>query len=364
MRPLRCRWLGLAGLLFACSGGGGGAGSSGGDAAVRGIRFDWPSYLALAPGSDNWPLTWCEDDHQYTSWGDGGGFGGSNTEGRVSLGFARVSGPYESFETENLWGGVDPVAEATFEGKVVSMWCLDGDLYAWRSPGSAESGFLWKQLILSEDKGVTWQPDAFPASRVEGCAGCPGLPYTIQYGQNYGANRDGYVYTFWIEIQDPDDWEVQVPGLLFLSRARDANRAFTDTAQWQWLTGFDAGGAPLWGAAGERAPVFEDPDGLMRGSAIFVPGLGRFLMVTNHTARDEGYLRIWEAPQPWGPWSLVLDGDGWPEDDPAAPVAARFSFGGFGPKWFAPDGRRGVFVWFGPDQWNSVAVEFEVGPDA
>src|SRR5262245_46257696 len=69
------------------------------------IRFDWSSYRQDAHGSDIWPLTWCEDDHQYTAWGDGGGFGGTNTEGRTSLGFARVSGPYHAFVGTNLWGG-------------------------------------------------------------------------------------------------------------------------------------------------------------------------------------------------------------------------------------------------------------------
>ena len=31
-------------------------------------------------GSDNWPITWADDGHQYTSWGDGCGFGGGNDD--------------------------------------------------------------------------------------------------------------------------------------------------------------------------------------------------------------------------------------------------------------------------------------------
>jgi len=348
----------------ACSGGGGGgdSGSNGGDTTIQGITFDWSTYQELAPGSDNWPLTWCEDDRQYTSWGDGGGFGGTNSDGRVSLGFGRVTGPYDSFEMLNLWGGVDSVAEATFGGKVISLWCLDGDLYAWLSPGSDDSNFEWSQLIRSQDKGESWQEDAFPESRVDGCDGCPGLPYTLQYGRNYSANTDGYVYTYWIEIQDEDEWDVQTPGLIFLTRAPVAGLAFADAASWQWVTGFEASGNPRWGAPGQRVPVIEDDDGVMRGSALFVPGLARYLMVTNHSARNQGNLRIWEAPQPWGPWSVVFDVSGWPADDPAAPVEPRFSFGSFSPKWFRSCGHSGVFVWFGPDQWNSVAFELDLGP--
>jgi hypothetical protein len=186
----------------------------------------------------------------------------------------------------------------------------------------------------------------------------------INYGKNYQANVDGYVYTYWIEIQNPKDWDVQIPGVLWLTRAPAANGVFTNAARWQWLTGFDASHNPRWGSRGDRVPVLQDPDGLMRGSAIYVPGLDRFLMVTNHTARDQGNLAIWEAPQPWGPWSPVLREHHWPASDPAAAVDARFSFGNFSPKWFSADGRTGVFVWFGPDRWNSVKIRLLLEPAA
>jgi hypothetical protein len=331
--------------------------------AIDHIRFDWSTYRSLAHGSDIWPLTWCEDDHQYTSWGDGGGFGGTNTEGRTSLGFARITGSYAGMQTLNLWGGWNPVEEATFKGKTTSLFCLGGDLYAWLSPGSLETVMDWKQLIVSEDKGLSWNEDAFPGTHVTGCEGCPGIPYTLQYGKNYGANSDGWLYTYWIEIQDPDAWEVQVPGVLWLSRAPVADRVFTYATQWQWVTGFDSGGHPRWGSASNRVPVLEDADGLMRGSALYVPGLHRFLMVTNHTERNAGHIAIWEAPQPWGPWTLVMKENGWPQSDPDAPVDPRFSFGNFSPKWFSADGRKGVFVWFGPDRWNSVAVDVVPVPE-
>jgi MYXO-CTERM domain-containing protein len=78
-------------------------------------------------------------------------------------------------------------------------------------------------------------------------------------------------------------------------------------------------------------------------------------MVTNHTERLGGNLAIWDA-QPWGPWSLVLKDDHWPDGDDV-PVSPSFTFGGFGPKWFSADGHHAVFVWFRPDRWNSVALE-------
>ena len=80
-------------------------------------------------------MTWCEDGHQYTSWGDGGGFGGTNNEGRVSLGFARIEGGYPDFSAFNVWGGVDAERPSEFGGKVTSMICINGNLYAWHSSG-------------------------------------------------------------------------------------------------------------------------------------------------------------------------------------------------------------------------------------
>ena len=49
---------------------------------IKGINFDWSFHIRLAPGSDNWPVTWADDGNQYVVWGDGGGFGGTNGIGR------------------------------------------------------------------------------------------------------------------------------------------------------------------------------------------------------------------------------------------------------------------------------------------
>jgi len=332
---------------------------------ITGIRFDWSTYQRLARGSDNWPITWCEDDNQYTSWGDGGGFGGTNDDGRVSLGFARIEGDYPNFTGHNVWGGRNPENPSDFAGKVTSMLCLNGVLYGWRSTSSGAAGLRWKQIVRSRDKGATWEENVFRASRVVGDEpGRPGLPYFINYGKNYSANRDGYVYIYTIQIENPNRWEVQKPGIVWLARAPVAFEAFADTAAWEWVVTLDDDYNPTWGYFADRVPVLEDPDGMMRSSAIYNPGLNRFLMITNHTARNEGNLAVWEAPQPWGPWSLVMKEFGWPDNDPNAPpedvVKRNFAYGNFSPKWLSTDGKRCVMVWFRPDSWNSVACEILV----
>jgi hypothetical protein len=325
------------------------------NAFITGVTFDWTTYKEMADGSDNWPLAWCEDGHQYTSWGDGGGFGGTNQDGRVSLGFGRIEGDYPNFTGYNVWGGKDPESnDALFSGKVVSMICMNGNLYAWRSSGSNNSALKWKQIIRSTDKARSWSADEFPESRLEGDVGLPGLPYFLDYGQNYSANSDGYVYIYTIRIETTDTWEVQKPGVIWLARAPAANEAFIDLANWEWYTG----AGPTWGSIDDRAAVIQDSDGFMRNSAMYVPGLNRFVMVANHTARNQGNIVIYEAPQPWGPWSVVMKKNGWPAGETSV-VSASFAFGNFSPKWLSADGRDCVFVWFRPDSWNSVECRFE-----
>ena len=33
------------------------------------VEFDFSTHRRLAPGSDNWPVTWADDGHLYGAWG-------------------------------------------------------------------------------------------------------------------------------------------------------------------------------------------------------------------------------------------------------------------------------------------------------
>jgi hypothetical protein len=72
---------------------------------ISAITFFPYTHKRRAPGSDNWPITWSADDHQYTAWGDGGGFAGTDVRDRVSLGFARLEGPAATYRARDVWGG-------------------------------------------------------------------------------------------------------------------------------------------------------------------------------------------------------------------------------------------------------------------
>jgi CubicO group peptidase (beta-lactamase class C family) len=58
------------------------------------VDITWSPKAAIvrkAKGSDNWPLTWADDDRQYTAYGDGWGFAPFQPK-KLGLGFARVEG--------------------------------------------------------------------------------------------------------------------------------------------------------------------------------------------------------------------------------------------------------------------------------
>ena len=58
------------------------------------LGVTWAPVSAIvrkAPDSDNWPLTWADDDHLYTAYGDGTGIRPKVPE-KLSLGLARIEG--------------------------------------------------------------------------------------------------------------------------------------------------------------------------------------------------------------------------------------------------------------------------------
>src|ERR1051326_3540693 len=99
---------------------------------IRGITWDWETYTNAAQGSDLWPVTWGPDDNLYVAWGDGGGFGGTDKQGRTSLGFGRVDGGPEDFRGTNINGGEKAENAPAYpkKGKASGLIYVNGTLYA------------------------------------------------------------------------------------------------------------------------------------------------------------------------------------------------------------------------------------------
>jgi hypothetical protein len=52
-----------------------------------------------------------------------------------------------------------------------------------------------------------------------------------------------------------------------------------------------------------------DPNGAALGSAVYDPGLKRFLLTCFHVG--PGQLGVFDAPDPWGPWTTVAYYQNW-----------------------------------------------------
>src|SRR5918997_2138818 len=82
---------------------------------IEDITWHLDTLATAAPGSDIWSVTWSADDNLYTGWGDGGGFDGTNSDGRVSIGFGRIEGGPERFMGVNVKGGKTSTSPACTE---------------------------------------------------------------------------------------------------------------------------------------------------------------------------------------------------------------------------------------------------------
>jgi len=214
---------------------------------VADIVLDWSSHRRCAVGSDNWQLAWADDDHQYGAWGDGGGIGGSNSDGRVGLGFARIEGDWDNCRCFNVWGGKDCEHPAHFTGKSWGTICVDGVLYSWVVPdvpdtGGARDHYRYIRLAWSADHAGHWTRTDWRWWREDNLI----VPTFLVCGRNNAGARDGYVYAYFIRPQDVDvthaafGLNVHKPGVLFLARVHK-DKILAGRESYEWFTGTDAG---------------------------------------------------------------------------------------------------------------------------
>jgi Domain of unknown function (DUF4185) len=313
---------------------------------IKSITWDFDHLIRKAPGSDLWPITWAADNNLYTSWGDGGGFGGTDWDGRVSLGFARIEGPPENFVGHNIWGGKNPDKPATFGGKVGAMLSVNGTLYArggvWpgatgvhTNENSHEARLLW-----SSDLGKTWHYTNWTFADSDNPIF---FPYGfLQFGKDYAGARDGFVYVYgalawWIKKPSSDTYLVRVPKDQIRNRAAH-----------EFFKGFDANGNPLWTSdINQRKPVFTDPNGSHITNVVYNPAIRRYIATGGRG--QVGQLGIFDAPEPWGPWTTVAYYDDWGGFGTGESLGYSFPT-----KWISADGKTMWMVFSRLDSFNLI----------
>jgi cysteine-rich repeat protein len=322
---------------------------------ITSLSWDYGSHVQLASGSDIWAATWGADGNVWAAWGDGGGFGGSNTDHRVSIGFAKISGTPPNVTGTNVWGNSDAPQsggwaqnQATFCGKSGAMVSVGGTLYAWiaeyNNPASGEDPScaanpspMQDRLAWSSDTSQTWNESSSVFTESSGTL----IPDAfVQFGED-GAGEPallgGYVYMYAFEAGDSSD--------VFLVRVLTAN--LKDQSQYRVFTGLHSG-APTWSTSWDPSSavaVFIDPNGASSFSATYHSVSGRILAAAYHGIDVNGDvgaqqdLGLFAAPAPWGPWSTVYYTNSWgPSGAPFGTQEAEAM--SIPPKWISADGTQ------------------------
>ena len=312
---------------------------------IAGIRFDRSAWFKAAPGSDQFGATWARDGNLYAAWGDGGGFGGTNSKGRSSLGVARIEGTPPHWRGVNVWGGFKPLSpQRPILGKTSGgVIAVGRAIYLYVvEQGVWTNNRLWR----STDLGMSWK-DLGPVFNEPGAAFAdPGI---LQFGPDYKGARDGYVYGY-----SEKPWKNGL-ALFRVPKERLAQRK-----AYEFFAGLNAEGRPRWTRdIRKMKPVFTDPNGTEWGvTCVFAPALKRYLLAVRHHG-ESGAWGLFDAPEPWGPWTVVAYGDDLPQwtytPDPHGASAGRPAWmHTFPAKWMSADGATVWQISDRGDQFNVV----------
>lgn len=250
-----------------------------------------------AQGSDNWPMTWADDDNLFTAYGDGWGFE-PRVEKKLSLGFARIAGSAGDFAAANVRSSSgERLGDGRAGEKASGMLSVEGTLYMW-TRNAANSRLAW-----SADRAVSW---TFTDWKFGTSFGHPAF---LNFGRDYAGARDGYVYVY-----SPDHDSAYEPADR-LVLARVPKEQVRKREAYEFLQSLDARSRPRWTKdIAQRGGVFSHPRRTYRSQVSYHAGLKRYLLCQIHPegdARFAGGFGIYDAPEPWGPWTTVYFTNAW-----------------------------------------------------
>lgn len=343
-------------------------------ARITGLRRLEETVLRLGGVGDNWHMTWAGDGRMYVSLCDGTGFPGSRQANYNSRMYA-ISGSPPEVRFEYLPGYPDLINGPGKESNRYynfGILALGDHLYQFLSTPNRpfhgpEPRFAGVKLIWSPDRGVTWrnQDGSSPVTwepwadrNLENMLFFdePGEAFSLitvlQFGRDYGENRDGFVYLY----APNGNVEGTMNQVVLCRMPKDS---VLDRSAYRFYAG-TRGGAAEWSDRIEhRAVVNTFPAGWVNRhvhpyswhpSVVYYAPTGQYLMANWGMGTDEtgnwftkpSYLGFWTASDPWGPWTQVHEETGWM---PAGDANARAYQPQIAPKWIAPDGRSFWMVW-------------------
>ena len=300
-------------------------------AVITNIEWaDSETIIRKAEGGDNWPLTWASDDNLYTAYGDGWGFD-PKVPDKLSLGLARVSGNPPEFKGINIRSDTGERIGQGAEGEKASgILMVDDTLYMLiRNVGNSQLGW-------SEDYGETWSWSNWKFTTSFG------HPTFLNFGKNYEGARDNFVYIYshdHASAYEPADQMVM---------ARVSRDQIKQQTAYTFFQSRDKAGSTSWTEdISRRGPVFYHANRCYRSMITYNPALKRYLwcqIVPGGDTRFEGGLGIYDAAEPWGPWTTVFFTSMW-DVGPGENC-------GFPSKWMSKDGKTLHLVFSGDDYFS------------
>ncbi|HKX60589.1 MAG TPA: hypothetical protein VJS65_02075 [Verrucomicrobiae bacterium] len=291
--------------------------------------------IRQARDGDNWPMTWAADDALYTTWGDGTGFV-PKVEKKLSCGFARVTGFPPDFLGENIRSPAEQFGQGRSGLKGWGILAVGDALYLWFGHANKNGGEA--RLAWSHDRGGNWTLADWKFAEF-------GLLGFVNFGRGYEGARDSFVYAY-----SHDDPQADTPADRFIL-LRAPKDQLTKRTAWQFFAGLD-GKQPLWtGDIAGRSAVFHHRGACQRSAITYNAGLRRYLwwqhipLPPGHPDRGdtrfEGGFAIYDAPEPWGPWTTAFFTTKWD--------VGPGEHGDFPAKWMSADGRTMHLVFSGDD---------------
>lgn len=292
-----------------------------------------------AKDGDNWPVTWGADGALYTTWGDGTGFA-PKVERKLSCGFARITGGPDDFAGFNIRSPAEMLGDGRRGKKGWGILSAGGTLYLWL--GHADLKGAGMQLAWSNDNAKTWTFADWTFADL-------GMIGFVNFGRDYAGARDNYVYAY-----SHDHARADTPADRFVMM-RAPQQRLTERAAWEFFEKLDANGQPQWAPEfGKRGGVFANRESCLRSAVTYCAPLRRYLwwqqipQAAGHRDRGDtrfdGGFAIYDAPEPWGPWTTAFFTPQWD--------VGPGEHGDFPAKWMSSDGRTLWLVFSGDDAFG------------
>lgn len=186
-----------------------------------------------------------------------------------------------------------------------------------------------------------------------------GTAYFIHYGQDDQApavvKTDQYIYAvsnngFWC---NDDNYVLGRVAREMLSRL--------DPTDWEFYVVGDGMDADSWSKDMHQSRhIIENPFKCGETGATYIPALGRYVLIAWHypgnpnIGTDRTCFTFYEAPKPWGPWTMVKEEVIWPEGWYCPRFLSKWQEG--------EDGVVQAVIATGGDYWNWDHYRFTLVP--